>query len=125
MTFRFSAPLLLILTLAACGNYSNEDLEFLNAVPAAEDISADIPRAPLLANEAEMAKLTHDTVAVFNGALDFLKVADVIRTYPSTSRITAPGPAPTSRQLMPGSRPMLSSSSSVARRHISAWSRRR
>jgi hypothetical protein len=82
-----SATLLLVLTFAACGNYSNEDLEFLNAVPAAQDISADIPRAPLLANEAEMAKLTHDTVAVFNGALKFLEAADVIRTYPATSRI--------------------------------------
>ena len=82
------AALLLALTLlAACGNYSNEDLEYLNAVPAAADISADIPRAPLLVNEAEMAKLTHDTVGVFNGALKFLEAADVIRTYPATTRI--------------------------------------
>jgi hypothetical protein len=81
--------LLLVLTLlAGCGNYSNADLEFLNAVPAADDISADIPRAPLLANEAEMAKLTHDTVGIFNGALAFLEVADVIRTYPATTPIT-------------------------------------
>jgi len=77
----------LTLFAAACGNYSNEDLEYLNAVPAAQDISADIPRAPLLANEAEMAKLTHDTISVFNGALKFLDAADVIRTYPATSRI--------------------------------------
>ena len=47
--------------LAACGNYSNEDLEFMNAVPAREDIAADIPRALLMpANEAELSKLTHD-----------------------------------------------------------------
>jgi hypothetical protein len=85
---RARSALLLVLTLlAACGNYSNEDLEFLNAVPAASDISADIPRAPLLVNEAEMAKLTHDTVGVFNGALKFLEAADVIRTYPATTRI--------------------------------------
>ena len=38
-------------------------------------------------NEAELAKLTHDTVGVFNGALEFLEAADVIRTYPATSRI--------------------------------------
>jgi hypothetical protein len=87
MTFR-RVLLATLLGVVACGNYSNEDLEFLNAVPAAQDISAEIPRAPLLANEAEMAKLTHDTVGVFNGALKFLDAADVIRTYPATSRIT-------------------------------------
>ena len=82
-----AATLVLLLTLGACGNYSNEDLEFLNAVPAAQDLSAEIPRKPLLTEEAELAALTHDTVAVFNGALEFLKTADVIRTYPATSRI--------------------------------------
>jgi hypothetical protein len=79
--------LLAAATLGACGNYSNEDLEYLNAVPAAQDITAEIPRAIMPANEAELARLTHDTVNVFNGSLDFLKAADVIRTYPPTSRI--------------------------------------
>ena len=41
-------------------------------------------------------------------------------TRSAISRITAPGPAPTSRQLMPGLSPTRSSTSSVARRHISA-----
>jgi hypothetical protein len=69
------------LFLAACGNYSNEDLEFMNAVPAEQDLSVNMPRSNLLVNEAELSKLTHDTVATFNGALDFLNAADVIRTY--------------------------------------------
>ena len=76
------------LLLAACGNYSNEDLEFMNAVPAREDLSADMPRSALApANEAELSRLTHDTVIGFNSALGFLDVADEIRTYQPTSRI--------------------------------------
>ena len=51
-----SSLALLLAVLAACGNYSNEDLEFMNAVPARDDISADIPRSPILpANEAELS----------------------------------------------------------------------
>ncbi|HMF40533.1 MAG TPA: hypothetical protein VKQ32_07560 [Polyangia bacterium] len=79
---------LLFATIAACGNYSNEDLEFMNAVPARQDLVASIKSGPLVtANEAELAKDTHNVVAAFNGALDFLKVADLIRTYQPTSRI--------------------------------------
>jgi hypothetical protein len=74
--------------LASCGNYSNEDLEFMNAVPASEDIAANLPPSKILpANEAELSRLTHDTVGVFNGALDFLSNADLIRSYQPTSRI--------------------------------------
>ena len=45
MTSRRIFSTLVVSTLAAatrrgCGNYSNEDLEFMNAVPAREDISA-------------------------------------------------------------------------------------
>lgn len=84
----FASLALLIATLGACGNYSNEDLEFMNAVPASEDISPNIPPSKILpANEAELSRLTHDTVGVFNGALDFLSNADLIRTYQPTSRI--------------------------------------
>jgi len=73
--------------VAACGNYSNDDLEFMNAVPARQDFVAFIPRDLTPANEAELAKDTHNVIAAFNGALDFLKVADAIRAYPPTSRI--------------------------------------
>src|SRR5262245_31241613 len=80
--------LLAVTALAACGNYSNEDLEFMNAVPAREDISADIPRSKILpANEAELSRLTHDTVLAFNEALAFLEAADTIRAFQPTSRI--------------------------------------
>jgi hypothetical protein len=94
-------PLLLLGTGLAgpgCGgNYSNEDLEFMNAVPARQDFVASIPLDITPANEAELARDTHSVIRTFNGALDFLKVADVIRTYPPTSRIPNGrvwGPAP-------------------------------
>jgi hypothetical protein len=78
---------LLLATLASCGNYSNEDLEFMNAVPARVDIAAEMPSAIMTANEAELSKLTHGVIATFNGALDFLDGADLIRTFQPTSRI--------------------------------------
>ena len=59
----------------------------MNAVPAADDISPNIPRASLPANEAELSRDTHAVIKAFNGALDFLEAADTIRTWPPTSRI--------------------------------------
>jgi len=35
-----STLVLLAATLGACGNYSNEDLEYMNAIPARDDMSA-------------------------------------------------------------------------------------
>ena len=75
---------------AGCGNYSNEDLEFMNAVPAESDLSANIPPRPLslpALSEAELAKDTHDTVKLFNGLLDtVLAGVEVLRTYQPTGR---------------------------------------
>lgn len=76
-----------LLLLAACGNYSNEDLEYMNAVPAAEDIAANMPGAALTVDEAELSRDTHGVIKAFNGALDFLNAADAIRQWPPTSRI--------------------------------------
>jgi hypothetical protein len=85
---RIISTLLLAAAVSACGNYSNEDLEFMNAVPARQDLVANLKTGPLVTiNEAELAKDTHNVVAVFNGALDFLKIADLIRAFQPTSRI--------------------------------------
>src|SRR4029079_14503917 len=73
--------------LASCGNYSNEDLEFMNAVPTHEDISANMPPSALVTGEAELSKETHDVITNFNGLLGILEGVDKIRTYPPTSRI--------------------------------------
>ena len=60
----------------------------MNAVPAREDLAANMPRSMILpANEAELSRETHDVIRAFNGALDFLNAADVIRTYQPTTRI--------------------------------------
>jgi hypothetical protein len=86
--------LLLVLPVAtllgACGDYSNEDLEFMNAVPQSSDLHADIPAvtsAVELADEAELAKQTHTVTTTFNGMADTLvTLVDTVRSYPPTSR---------------------------------------
>jgi len=37
------AGILLAALVAGCGNYSNEDLEFMNALPAGDDLQVKIP----------------------------------------------------------------------------------
>jgi hypothetical protein len=76
------------LAASACGNYSNEDLEYMNAVPDRDALSVKIPSPLVIPNEAELSKTTHDVVAIFNGLLDvILGTVDVIRTYPPTQRL--------------------------------------
>jgi hypothetical protein len=83
-----AAFVIAVALVGACGNYSNEDLEFMNAVPAREDLSANMPRSNLLpANEAELSRDTHDVIRSFNGALDFLDAADAIRMFQPTTRV--------------------------------------
>jgi hypothetical protein len=81
-----AAPLLL--AFAACGNYSNEDLEFMNAVPAQDDLTANIPPAPLTTtDEAELSAQTHQAVRNFNGLIDgVLAYIEAVRSYEPTSR---------------------------------------
>jgi hypothetical protein len=82
------AVVFVAVVFAACGNYSNEDLEYMNAVPATDDMTAKMPTSSLmLGNEAELSRDTHAVIKAFNGALQFLDAADTIRTWPPTSRI--------------------------------------
>jgi hypothetical protein len=89
-----AAPLAALLA-AGCGNYTNEDLEYMNALPQNSDLRANIPPvtgAVELANEAELARSTHDTTRGFNGLLmTLVDIVDTIRSYPPTTR------TPTSR----------------------------
>jgi hypothetical protein len=94
----------IVLALAAgCGNYSNEDLEFMNAMPAREDLSADVPARSALTQgmEAELAKATHDVSKTFNAMLfQILGGVDLIRSFQPSER--APnsrtwGPVPQDR----------------------------
>lgn len=75
--------------LGGCGNYSNEDLEYMNALPEREDLAADLPQAQsaILAQTAELYRMTHDVTRVFNGVLDaFLRLIDGVRSYAPSSR---------------------------------------
>jgi hypothetical protein len=100
---RFALAFLSMLALlAGCGNYSNEDLEYMNALPESDDVRVNIPpvTSPIeLANEAELAKSTHDTTRGLNGLLVALVgIIDTVRSYPptartATSRIWGPFPA--------------------------------
>lgn len=69
-----------------CGNYSNEDLEYMNALPHRDDLSANLKSPLVIENEAELSKFTHDTTRDFNGVLEFLDNVELIRSFPPTSR---------------------------------------
>ena len=106
MTSRRLALTLAVLcaTGAACGNYSNEDLEFMNALPESSDLAVNMPAvtsAVELANEAELAKSTHDTTRGLNGLLmGLVGIVDAVRSYPPTGRTATSriwGPFPTDR----------------------------
>jgi hypothetical protein len=88
MTFERKLLATVLLAFAACGNYSNEDLEFMNAVPAQGDLVANIPPAPLTTtDEAELSAQTHQAVRNFNGLIDnVLAYIEAVRSYEPTSR---------------------------------------
>jgi hypothetical protein len=91
MSFRNTlfAALAAVTINAGCGNYSNEDLEFMNALPEKQDLTADIPvrTAVVLGDTAELYRMTRNVTLVFNGIVDaFLTVIDTIRSYPPTTR---------------------------------------
>jgi hypothetical protein len=75
--------------LAGCGNYSNEDLEYMNALPERGDLEANLPQAQsaVLAQTAELYRLTHDVTRIFNGTADaFLRLIDFVRAHSPSSR---------------------------------------
>ena len=86
--------LLLALPFAAlaCGNYSNEDLEFMNALPQGSELRAQMPEvSPALApaDEAELAAMTHKTTRDFNGLLaGLVSIVDLVRSLPPSARTT-------------------------------------
>ncbi|HVV52936.1 MAG TPA: hypothetical protein VHO06_24960 [Polyangia bacterium] len=72
--------------LAACGNYSNEDLLFMSAVPSSQQLALVLP-ASTNPNQAELAADTHNGIATVNGLLDdVLGLVDAVRSYEPTSR---------------------------------------
>ena len=86
---------------AGCGNYSNEDLEFMNAIPARAELAVDVPRQSSLtsADSAEGWQRAFQVTRDLNNVGDaFLSFFDQIRTnYPTerdgNTRIWGPFPA--------------------------------
>jgi hypothetical protein len=72
-----------------CGNYSNEDLEFMSALPEKQELAAVVPTrsALVLGEAAEYYLLTRNVSLTFNGITEaFLGLIDVIRAFPPTTR---------------------------------------
>jgi hypothetical protein len=91
MIFRATTVLVLAFVgLGACGNYSNDDLEYMNAVPAGNQLVATLPAysaALPVASEAELAQTTHNVTNQFNQMLDgTLGGVDAIRSYEPSRR---------------------------------------
>jgi len=88
---------LAVLALAACGNYSNEDIRFYEAVPTREMLRVEVPAPPAQPGALSActpgygsadvwlwAKPTGDGI---NAAIDFiLGLVDLVRRQPPTTR---------------------------------------
>jgi hypothetical protein len=76
------------LVALGCGNYSNEDLEFMSALPDGQDVSIPIRSAAVtLADEAELAHFTHQVSDGLNGLTSaLLGIVDGVRSLSPTSR---------------------------------------
>ena len=100
---RLACPCALVLAVAlgGCGNYSNEDLDYLSALPQSDDLSVQAPRMSEVrpAQEDDALQTTTDVTTKLNAmADDLLKLIDQIRAgYPTSrqgdTRIWGPGPA--------------------------------
>ena len=78
------------LSLPACGNYSNEDLEYMSAIPQRDDVAIEVPRRGMLvaATAAEGWRTTLDVTRSLNRVADaFLSLVEKIRTYSPTKRL--------------------------------------
>ena len=72
---------------ASCGNYSNEDLLYMSAVPSRSQLAVVLPAAATTVTQAELAQDTHNGISNVNALLDeVLGLVDTIRSYEPTSR---------------------------------------
>jgi hypothetical protein len=93
--------LALIALALGCGNYSNEDLEFMNAVPQTADLAVESPKVSAIrpAAQDDALKMTFEVTTKMNdGAAGLLGLVDKLRTiYPTArdanTRIWGPWPA--------------------------------
>lgn len=95
------ALLVALMVAVGCGNYSNEDLEYLNALPQRQDMAVEVPRQASLTSAGSAAgwQRTFQVTHTMNTVADaFLSLIDGIRaSYPTSrdgaSRIWGPFPA--------------------------------
>lgn len=78
---------LLLLGLSACGNYSNEDLDFQLALPQDGELEAKLPQAISVNDSAEYYVTTRKVVTDFNAiARTLVGLVDKVRGISPTSR---------------------------------------
>jgi hypothetical protein len=80
----------LLMSAPACGNYSNEDLEFMSAIPQTADVELEVPRRGLLvtATAAEGWRTTLEVTRTLNRTAGaFLALIDKIRAHAPTRRL--------------------------------------
>ncbi len=83
----FSGPVLVTLLLGACGNYSNDDLDFQLALPQASDMAAQMQLSVVRSSSAEYYKATRSAIATFNGMVGSLTgPIDLVRGITPTTR---------------------------------------
>jgi hypothetical protein len=83
----FAPIVLAAFALGACGNYSNEDLDFQLALPEQGDLQAKLPQALTTDASSEYYKLTRQVVTTFNGwATALVSLVDRVRSNSPTSR---------------------------------------
>ncbi len=83
------AAFALTLVVVACGDYSNEDIAFLDALPGAAALTVRVPTTPstALSDDAPLHRLTVGTAEGVNQALGgILSLLDLIRTLPPAHR---------------------------------------
>jgi hypothetical protein len=81
------AALVLLTAVGACGNYSNEDLDFQLALPEQSDIEVKMQTPVPRVDSAEYYKATRTAVLAFNGLVGTLAaLIDAVRVYTPTSR---------------------------------------
>src|SRR5262245_50221867 len=82
--------LVLLAALVGCGNYSNEDLEYMNALPNGDELRVDIPprsSAVTVDEEADLARFTHQVTGGLNTLLAaIVNLVDAVRSVSPTSR---------------------------------------
>jgi hypothetical protein len=88
MTFkRLFLVAVLTAIMAACGDYSNEDLVYMSAIPSSSQLAVVLPAAMVTVMQAELAQDTHTGISNVNSMLDeVLGLVDAIRSYEPTSR---------------------------------------